>query len=536
MLDEPSQWNEQRRRSESLERMMLALRDAREFNDVLAIAARTLGRDFRRPCIAYDFRDGSFRPVAVSEGLLERRDALGGLVDVETLRRRTALRRNDEDLVAIETDGELRALLVLERGAEPLPDEELKYLRAVAAHVSLALANALAFDQLRRYAAEGAALTDAARTILGFTALEPLAESLCRLALRLALADRACIYANRGDALERIAFASAANEAGPPALVPLGDADTSGALATAFGSLPLIVTRLRLPAGPKGNLHNGLLVVSRASAFDRAELRMIETLKSLAALALRNVDLYEQSTNANRALAESNAFKDDLMAMFAHDFKGPLTVISGFSELLFDHEDPDVRRSAQTIVEQTRRLARLSDDALALAATQSAGFSLRRAPEEVAEFVRGAIEQLDRDGRVAVEAPEEPIVLAFDRVRLRHVIDNVIGNALKYSTGPVDVTIDATDYEVRIDVTDRGIGIPDGDLEKIFARYGRGSNVRSRGISGSGVGLYIAKKIVEVHSGRLEVRSTENEGSTFSIVLPFVGLRLARATPGESPG
>ena len=223
------------------------------------------------------------------------------------------------------------------------------------------------------------------------------------------------------------------------------------------------------------------------------------------------------------------------MAMFAHDFKGPLTVISGFSELLFDDDDPDVRKSAETIVEQTRRLSRLSDDALALAATQSAGFSLRRAPEDVIEFVRGAVEQLDRDGRIVVDAPADPLVLALDRVRLRHVIDNVIGNALKYSSGQVDVTVRSTGDEVRIDVADRGIGIPSADIEKIFSRYGRGANARSRGITGSGVGLYIAKKIVEVHEGRLEVSSTENEGSTFTIVLPFVGLRLARAAAPESP-
>jgi signal transduction histidine kinase len=535
VLDEPSQWNEQRRRSESLERMMLALRDAREVYDVLAIAARTLGHDFKRPCVAYEYRDESFRPVAWSEGSNEREPLHAALFDIETLRRRVSLRRNDEDLLAVESDGELRALFVLERGGDPIPEEDAKYLRAVAAHVALALSNALAFDQLRRYAAEGAALTDAARTILEFTELEPLAESLCRLALRLALADRACIYADRGNELERIAFATANGEGGPPHLVPVADADPSQALATAFGSEPLIVTRLRLPGGAKGVEQNGLLVVSRSRPFERAELRMIETLKSLAALALRNVDLYEQSTSANRALAESNAFKDDLMAMFAHDFKGPLTVISGFSELLFDFDDPEVRRSAETIVEQTRRLARLSDDALALAATQSAGFSLRRAPEEVAEFVRGAVEPLDRDGRVVIDAPEEPIVLAFDRVRLRHAVDNVIGNALKYSTERVDIRIGATGDEVRIDVTDRGIGIPAGDLETIFARYGRGANVRTRGISGSGVGLYIAKKIVEVHGGRLDVSSTENEGSTFSIVLPFVGLRLAGAAPGDPP-
>ena len=206
--------------------------------------------------------------------------------------------------------------------------------------------------------------------------------------------------------------------------------------------------------------------------------------------------------------------------MFAHDFKGPLTVISGFSELLIDTGDPEVRRNAETIIAQTRRLARLSEDALALAATQSAGFSLQRKREDLTEFVRGAVEPLDRDRRIAIAAPEEPALASFDRTRLRHVVDNVVGNALKYSKGPVTVTVEAGPDEVTVVVADGGIGIPAKDLETIFARFGRARNARLSGIAGSGVGLYIAKKIVEVHGGRLEVASTENEGSSFRIVLP----------------
>jgi signal transduction histidine kinase len=251
---------------------------------------------------------------------------------------------------------------------------------------------------------------------------------------------------------------------------------------------------------------------------------LIETFVNLAALAIRNVDLYEQSVRANRALAESNAFKDDLMAMFAHDFKGPLTVISGFSELMLDTDDPTVKRSAETIVEQTRRLAKLSDDALALAATQSAGFSLQRSPQDLTEFVRSIAVPLDRDGeRITIVAPDEPVVVSFDRSRLRHVVDNVVGNALKYSSGPVTIVVEEAASEARVRVSDTGIGIPAAEREFVFARFGRGTNARSRGISGSGVGLYIAKKIIDVHAGRLEVTSVENEGSTFTLVLPLDG-------------
>jgi signal transduction histidine kinase len=84
----------------------------------------------------------------------------------------------------------------------------------------------------------------------------------------------------------------------------------------------------------------------------------------------------------------------------------------------------------------------------------------------------------------------------------------------------VDIRIVPAVADVCIAVSDRGIGIPAEDLERIFSRFGRAANARSRGVAGSGVGLYIAKKIVEVHGGHLEVTSTENEGSTFRIILP----------------
>jgi len=510
---------ERLRRTEGLERTMLSLRDAREAADILAIVARGIAHDFHCSCVPYERRGGRFRRVSGgSEPGIgpEFREA-----ELEALRLRPVVRRERDHLVGVSADGQLRALLVLERGEADLDEEDVKYLGALAAHTSLALSNALAFEQLRRYAAEGAALTEAARTILGFTELEPLADALCRLALRLVYAERAFIYMMRGGELVRVAYVAARDEEPPPERLPLTASDGAKPLSLAFGAAALLVTRMRLPGADETYEHNGFLVASRSAPFDRSDSRVIETLKSLAALAMRNVDLYEQTTRANAALGESNAFKDDLMAMFAHDFKGPLTVIMGFSELLTDTSDPEVRRNATTIVEQTRRLAKLSDDALALAATQSGGFSLKRTPADIASFVRSTAEPLDPAGdRIVLSVPPDPIVVSFDRARLRHVLDNVIGNALKYSSEPVRLVVAPVDGEVRVDVVDRGIGVPATEFDKIFSRYGRGTNARSRGIAGSGVGLYIAKKIVEVHGGRLEVASVENEGSTFSIVLP----------------
>jgi signal transduction histidine kinase len=263
-----------------------------------------------------------------------------------------------------------------------------------------------------------------------------------------------------------------------------------------------------------------MVVVRRRDAFEKVETRVVEALVTLAALAIRNVELYAQSTRANRALAESNAFKDDLMAMFAHDFKGPLTVISGFAELLLENADAEAQNSARTIMAQAVRLAKLAEDALALAATQGAGFSLRRERDDLAEFVREAVAHLGEGNRVEIDA-QLPVPVPFDRARLRHVIDNLVGNALKYSKETVHVAVRRAGREALVVVADRGIGIPEAEIERVFERFGRGSNTSRRGIAGTGVGLYIARKIVEVHGGRLEVVSREDEGSTFTLALPL---------------
>jgi signal transduction histidine kinase len=88
------------------------------------------------------------------------------------------------------------------------------------------------------------------------------------------------------------------------------------------------------------------------------------------------------------------------------------------------------------------------------------------------------------------------------------------------TTLSITARVEPGSTEVTVAVSDTGIGIPEGDLATVFARFGRGGNARSSGIAGSGVGLYIAKKIVDVHGGRLEVESTLDQGSTFRIVVP----------------
>lgn len=488
-------------RPELLERTILALADVREPQGVLAGIARLLETETGCPCTL-------LAPDRVPPELSAAVPAT------------SVWRSGDRAIVAAIVDGELRAGFSL-RCAHELSDDDVRTLRLVSAHASLALSNALAFDQLRHHAREGAALGEAARTVLGFTELQPLAAALCALARRFFNAERSVLYGRTGDELRVLGSSAVAGAPGMPGRLPLDRDEADALMATSAEQRAFALAALRLPAHD-GEDRSGLLAVMRVAPFEKADHRLLDGLVTLAALAIRNVELYEESARANRALAESNAFKDDLMAMFAHDFKGPLTVISGFTELMLeDGLEGEQRTAAQTVLAQAGRLAKLSEDALALASTHSAGFSLRRVREDLVPFVGEAVRDANAGGeRIELTAPTEPLEVLFDRSRLRHALENLLGNALKYSADPVEVRVSATPAEALIEVRDRGIGIPAAEIERIFTRFGRASNARDRRFAGTGIGLYIARKIVDVHGGRLTVSSLEGEGATFTIGLP----------------
>jgi signal transduction histidine kinase len=354
---------------------------------------------------------------------------------------------------------------------------------------------------------------------------------MCRLAATLVHADRACVLRWNGDQYnivgryghgieEAIALSGFDLEHRAERLSSLvGDERRVQRLIDGPG---YVVTPLSQTSAGTGDSIDAFLLVGRENEarFGRDDLRIMQELGALLALALRNLELYEGMSLANRALQESSEFKDDLLAMLAHDFKGPLTVILGYCELLLETTS-QAREEIETVYSQTRRLVRLSDDALVLAQTQAEGFSLARTTVDLGSFVAECVDATaPNNPRLSVSIPELPVVVELDPHRFRHVIDNLVSNALKYSTDPVLVTVKADANSATIEVRDRGIGIPAGEVPTLFTRFGRASNARSKGIAGSGIGLYVARKIVEVHSGAIAVESRENEGSTFVVTLP----------------
>ncbi len=280
-----------------------------------------------------------------------------------------------------------------------------------------------------------------------------------------------------------------------------------------------------VPLRSDGNVWGFVLYMDSPGAFDWEDVERRVYLRTLAShleLALSAAIGFERIQQLARALSESNEFKDDLLAMLAHDFKGPLTVIAGYCELLLESSPPALHEELETIYSQTQRLVRLSDDAVALAQTQAGGFSLDRSVLDLREVVGESVKARNRAAdRIRFEAPPQPVPVSLDPGRFNHVLDNLLMNALKYSDGEVLVRVSRGEENASIAVTDRGIGIPSEELAQVFTRFGRASNARRKGVSGSGVGLYVSRKIVEVHGGSISVASAEGRGSTFTISLPL---------------
>jgi signal transduction histidine kinase len=177
------------------------------------------------------------------------------------------------------------------------------------------------------------------------------------------------------------------------------------------------------------------------------------------------------------------------------------------------------------------RLSLLIDDQLDVARLQSGAFTLRLDMLNLGDLVREVVdrnaEQMPDREIVLHGALDRPVWVEADPTRLEQILDNVLGNALKYSPDgcPIEVTIGAEDGAIVM-VRDRGIGLPDGAAERIFEPFGRAQNAVQRNLPGMGLGLYICRRIAELHGGTLWAESPgEDQGTTLTLRLPLAGGR-----------
>jgi signal transduction histidine kinase len=221
--------------------------------------------------------------------------------------------------------------------------------------------------------------------------------------------------------------------------------------------------------------------------------------------------------------------RDALLNAASHELRTPLTSMSGFLELLGDEEHelgPAGRRYVEAIRRSNGRLRRAVEDMLLVAEIEAERLELQPTATDLADLAAATVEQalpaaaergiellLESDSRLPLEA---------DAGRLRQVLDNLVSNAVKFtpSGGSVILSAHNGNGPITVEVTDTGIGIPQDEVGQVFSRFYRASSATNRAIPGTGLGLVIARAIVEGHGGTISLESTEGEGTRVTVTLP----------------
>jgi signal transduction histidine kinase len=243
-------------------------------------------------------------------------------------------------------------------------------------------------------------------------------------------------------------------------------------------------------------------------------------------------------------LQELDKLKSQFLSIASHELKTPITAMSGFVQIAVRRikrrlgagrpSEEDWKKEEETLLEQlevvqrqTGKLARLVDELLDVSRIESGRLELRvddvDLPELVAEVLRRHQLMATKHELGLNYDPDGKLDVRADRDHLEQVLNNLIGNAMKYSPegGAIDVTVTrAGDREVEFAVADHGIGIRAGELARVFGLFYRSPDRLARDVGGMGLGLYITKEIVDRHNGRIWAESEVGKGTTFHVALP----------------
>jgi signal transduction histidine kinase len=227
-------------------------------------------------------------------------------------------------------------------------------------------------------------------------------------------------------------------------------------------------------------------------------------------------------------LETTEKFRRNMVADVAHELRTPLSNVSGYLEAIRDDVVKPDKETIRSLSEEVSLLSRLVDDLQELALADAGELKLIRQPEDLSMLIRTsalAIQNtaMEKGTDLFVELPGNLPLVFIDHQRINQVLHNLLANAIIHtaSGGKIDMSAKQEGQSIRVSVTDNGEGIPSADLPYVFERFYRVDKSRARNRGGSGLGLTIAKRIVEAHQGTIEVQSELAKGSRFSFTVPL---------------
>ncbi|TAK21317.1 MAG: GAF domain-containing protein [Chloroflexota bacterium] len=451
----------------------------------------------------------------------------------------------------------LGALNLGDAGVDLYGAEDVEVLRPVAESLAAAIENSQLYAQVQRSNAIASALLETAEALSRLVPLDQLLEEVASRAIELLAADDALIFlmddaqrvlvlraavgvpADRLAAfpLQRVepeAVAAFARVCQGGGAIAIEDAANSPllppGLAEWYGARSCVLVPIEV-----GGRREGVMVVhfNRGTHhFTEAELRLATGLASQAAVAIANSRAVE-TVGEVEALREVSRVRSELVSVVSHELRSPISVILGYAELLtFENGlEPGARQMATEILDETIRLNKMVDDLLNLGRIESGRFALACSAVDLGAFAAEAADRFTMTApnhRIAVVV-DSPVEVSADRDRLRQVVDNLVGNAIRYSpdAGTIELRVGrgtgAADGNGYITVRDHGLGIAAADIARLFERFYRSGRAEMREINGTGLGLAVAQSIVAAHGGTIRAESDgPGLGSTFTVELPVV--------------
>jgi PAS domain S-box-containing protein len=290
---------------------------------------------------------------------------------------------------------------------------------------------------------------------------------------------------------------------------------------------------IAIPMAVMGRIIGTIEVQSYQLAAYRKEHATAMTMAAnLTAVAIQNVRLLKREKSARETAEESNRLKDEFLATVSHEVRTPLTAILGWARLLESGglDEQASRQAIETIWRNAKSQAQIIDDILDVSRIITGQLSLDLHPLEVVPVVEAAISVMRptaeaKNIRVATEFDRRPLVVSGDANRLQQVIWNLLSNAMKFTNagGRVVLGVRQVESGVEIRVTDTGQGITRAFMPFVFDRFRQADSTTTRQHGGLGLGLAIARHLVEIHGGKISAESAgKGKGATFIVRLPLV--------------
>ena len=441
------------------------------------------------------------------------------------------------------------------RVAIPFDDKQVALLKAFADQAVIAIENVRLFNETKESLEQQTAISEILREIQGTpNDVTPVLDAVADRATRLCDATASAIYVLEAGVMRRTAFNGPAPLQGTETLPYTPGTITGRAIAEgkAIHVEDVEQSRDLYPVSweraQKVGQHHTMLAVpllregkpfgamflrrTKVRPFNDKQIALANTFADQAAIAIENVRLFNEIQEKSAQLEIANKHKSDFLANMSHELRTPLNAIIGFSEVLIDRMFGELNEKQadymKDIHESGRHLLSLINDILDLSKIEAGRMELDLStfhlPSTIANAMTLIRERAQRHGiQVALEVDPRIEMFHADERKVKQIMLNLLSNAVKFTPdgGRVDVSAQLDTSRVVFAVKDTGIGIAPEDQAKVFAEFVQVGRDYTRKAEGTGLGLALTKRFVELHGGAITLASAPGKGSTFTVTLPI---------------